>query len=176
MKKPRLSVRSCTLSICYSAADDFRRLWDFSARRFLGLVKEPSLQPRPQFRDPIRSLRGNRHDLSIGKSLFERPQVLGRLGQIHLVCDHVPGPLRKPRIIEIDLTPQVLEIFDRMPAFASRDVEDEKQNPAASDVAKKIVTEADVAMRSFDQTGNVGNRRAAIFIETQPRRPPDEAW
>src|SRR5438067_2367032 len=52
-----------------------------------------------------------------------------------------------------------------MPAFASRDIENEKQDTAAGDVAKKIVTEADVAMRSFDQTGNVGTRRAAIAVE-----------
>src|SRR5207247_10804435 len=52
-----------------------------------------------------------------------------------------------------------------MPAFASRDIENEKQDAAAGDVAKKIVTQADVAMRSFDQAGNVGNRRAAIAIK-----------
>ena len=52
-----------------------------------------------------------------------------------------------------------------MAALAPRDVEDEKQNPAASDVAKKIVTETDVAVRSFDQTRDVGDRRPAIAIE-----------
>src|ERR1044071_637101 len=49
-----------------------------------------------------------------------------------------------------------------MPALASRDIENKKQNAAAGDVTKKIVPEADVAMRSFDQAGNVGNRCAAI--------------
>ena len=52
-----------------------------------------------------------------------------------------------------------------MPSFASRDIEDEKQNPATGDVPQKIVAEADVAMRAFDQTGNVGNRGAAITVE-----------
>ena len=52
-----------------------------------------------------------------------------------------------------------------MPPFASRDIEDEKQDPAARDVAQKIVAETDVAMRPFDQAGNVGNRGPAIFIE-----------
>ena len=133
-------------------------------RRFFCLVK-PALESRPQLREAVGPLGGNRDDLQIGKSLLERAQILCRVGQIHLVGDHVPGSLRKPRIIKIDLAPSVLQIFDRVPAFASRTVEDEKQDAAARDVAKKIVTEADVAMCSLDQSGNIGNRGAAIAIE-----------
>ena len=76
-----------------------------------------------------------------------------------------PGSLREARIVEIDFAPKILQILDRMAALASGDVEDKKQDAAACNVAEKIVAEADVAMCALDQSGNVGDRSAAISVK-----------
>ena len=111
----------------------------------------------------------------IGKSLAHGLQIFAAVRQINFVRHDAPGSFRKSRIIQVDLAPQTLQILDRVTSFASRDVEDEKQKPAARDVPKKIVTETDVPMRSFDQAGNIRDRRAAIVIEMRPLPRSDEA-
>ena len=96
---------------------------------------------------------------------FLKPEMLHIYRQVHFVGDDMPGPLGKARIVKVDLAPQILEVFDRMTSFASGDIEHEKQQPAAGDMAEKIVAEPDVAMRSFDESRNVRDRRPAVAVE-----------
>src|SRR6478609_9465960 len=56
-----------------------------------------------------------------------------------------------------------------MPAFAAGDIENEKQDTAPGNVTEKIVAQPDVAMRAFDQTRNIRDRRAAIADERRVR-------
>ncbi len=74
------------------------------------------------------------NDFSIRESLPERSEMVGCLRQIHLVRHHPPRSQRKPRVIEIDFAPQMLQIFDRVAPLAPGHVDHEKEQLAASDV------------------------------------------
>ena len=93
----------------------------------------------------------------------ERFQILIGIRQIHFVGDNEPGPFREQRIVEIDLAPELLQVFHGIAAFASGDVEDEEQSAASRDVPQKLVAESEPAMRALNQTGNISDRSAAIF-------------
>src|SRR5438876_2066483 len=59
----------------------------------------------------------------------------------------------------------MLQVLDRVAPFASGNIDNKKQNPAARNVTQKFVPESNTAMRVFDETGNIGNCRAQITAE-----------
>src|SRR5205823_2901262 len=81
----------------------------------------------------------------------------------HFVSNYKPGALRQERIVKVQFLAQLLQIFGRIAAFASGNVDHEEKNSAARDVSKEFVTESKPAVRAFNQTGNVRDRRASIF-------------
>src|SRR5206468_9099810 len=54
---------------------------------------------------------------------------------------------------------------DWVTSFASRRIDNKEQIAAAHDVSEEIVTKTNIAVRAFDQAGNIGNRDAAIIIQ-----------
>src|SRR5207245_6022097 len=75
-------------------------------------------------------------------------------------CDALT--LRQYRIVKIDFAAEILEVFDRIASFTSRNIDNEKYNVAARNMSQKIVSEPKIAMRTLNQTRNVRDRRAAI--------------
>src|ERR1041384_4870090 len=127
--------------------------------------KEPFFEPFPQILQPLRLRRGDCDDLHTGKTFSKGVEIFLGARQVHFVSNNAPGPLGKSRIVEVDLASKILQILDRMPAFAASDIENEKQNPATCDVPKKVVAESDISVRAFDESRNVCDRSATITVE-----------
>ena len=102
------------------------------------------------------------------KSLAQDRDIFLACRQVHLVGDDAPWPLRKARVIQIDLAAQALQIFDRVAPFASGGINDEEQELAPRDVPQEIVPEPHIPMRAFDQARNVSDGRASIIIQFEP--------
>ena len=73
-----------------------------------------------------------------------------RAGEINFVGNDKPRPFRKPRIIKIDLFAQLLDVLHRIAAFASGNVDNEKENFAARNVPQEFVTQPNPFVRAFD--------------------------
>src|ERR1017187_9952674 len=124
-------------------------------------IDQPFFQCRFQLFDPLALHRGDRHDLDRRESVSQRLQILPRR-QIHLVGNYKPRTLRQSWIVEIDFPPKILQILDRIAAFTSGSINHENQKAAARNVSQKIVAESEIAVRTFDQSRNIGDRGAAI--------------
>ena len=85
------------------------------------------------------------HRVPISESIFlsQRRQIFVRARQIHFVRNHEPRTLRQQWVVQIDFLTQLLQIFDRIAAFASGNIDNEKKNPAARNVAEKFVPESE---------------------------------
>ena len=123
---------------------------------------QPLRQLRFQFINPLTFCRRYRHDVDLGKLRAQGLLIFISTGQIHFIRDHKPRPLRQERIVKVELFPQLLQIFDRVAAFTSGNIDNEQKNPATGDVAKKFVAKAQPAMRPFDQAGDVRDRCPVI--------------
>src|SRR5215203_3627844 len=85
-----------------------------------------------------------------------------RIWQIHFIGNYEPGTRRQGRIIQINFAAQILQIFDWIASLASGDIDYENQNAAARNVAQEFVTQPYSAVRTFDQTGDIGDRGASV--------------
>ena len=145
----------------------------YSNRMFRAIVsvifRFPSTEPnsKSDFQpiDPLAYLGRDRDCFHIGKAILHFIKLFRRSAQVHFVGNYVPRPLRQTRIEEIDFASQILQIFNRMPAFAAGGVDDEKQYFAARYMPQEVVAESNVAVRAFDQAGNISDRGAMIRVE-----------
>src|SRR6516165_10425008 len=85
-----------------------------------------------------------------------------RIWQIHFIRNYEPRAQREHRIVQINLPPQTLQVFYWIASLASGDVHHENQNAAARNVTQKFVTQAEPAVRPFDQPRNIRGRGAAV--------------
>src|SRR5260370_4955436 len=123
---------------------------------------EPLRKLLLQLPNPLAFCRRNRDDVDLGKFLAQRLKIFFGTDQIHFVRDHKPRTLREQRIVKIEFLAQLLQVFDWIAVFGPRDVDNEQENSSTSDVSQKLVAESEAAMRPFDQTGNVSDRRASV--------------
>ena len=105
---------------------------------------------------------GYRDDLAFAEAAFECLEMLGSLGEVHLVRDDEGRFSSQGGIVELELLAQRAEVLGRVAPLAAGHIEDKEEKLAADDVTKEFVAQADIEVRALDQAGNIRNSGAVV--------------
>ena len=101
----------------------------------------------------------DRHDWGLADAALELLQVLLRRRLVHLVGDDQTRPLQQRRVVELQFAQEILVIVPRGAAVRAGHVEQQHQHLAPLDVPEKLVAQADVAVRAFNQARHIAHRK-----------------
>src|SRR4029077_2012441 len=126
---------------------------------------ESILQQLLHLLDPFATDSTDGHGADLAKFCLKAAQIRSGVRQVHLVGSDGKPPRRQPWVIQFQFSSQRSEVVKRVAAFAAGHIEHEKQELTARDMPQELMPKSLVFVCSFNQAGNIRDRRSSIAIQ-----------